>query len=70
MHNLELLLRKYMNNFLLIKDYSEINNINYLNYKNIITVTDENLINDKEILKIIHLLQVESLIYSLQVKIR
>ena len=57
MYNLELLLRKYMNNFLLIKDYSEINNINYLNYKNIITVTDENLINDKEILKIIHLLQ-------------
>ena len=46
-----------MNNFLLIKNYSDIKNINYLNYKNIITVTDENLINDKEVLKIIHLLQ-------------
>jgi len=41
---LELLLREYTNNFLLLNDITNNTKIEYLNFKNIITVTDINLI--------------------------
>ena len=44
MDKLELLLRKYANNFLLLNDITNNTKIEYLNFKNIITVTDINLI--------------------------
>ena len=44
MHNLELLLRKYTNNFLLLDDIISNKKIEYLNFYNIITITDTDLI--------------------------
>lgn len=44
MNKLELLLRKYANNFLLSDNIINDNKIEYLNFRNIVTVTDINLI--------------------------
>ena len=44
MHKLETLLRKYANNFLVLKDFPNNAKIEYLNFNNIIIVTDRNLI--------------------------
>ena len=44
MNNLELLLRKYANNFLLSDNFINNDKIDYLKYRNIVTVTDINLI--------------------------
>ena len=48
MNNLELLLRKYANNFLLSDNIINDNKIEYLNFRNIVTVTDINLIKVSE----------------------
>ena len=48
MNNLELLLRKYANNFLLLDNIINDNKIEYLNFRNIVTVTDINLIKVSE----------------------
>ena len=44
MTKLELLLRKYTNNFLLSDNIINDNKIEYINFRNIVTVTDINLI--------------------------
>ena len=44
-HNPELLLRKYMDNFLVLEDYNELKNIENLNSDKILLVTDDNLVN-------------------------
>ena len=48
MNNLEFLLRKYTNNFLLSDNIINDNKIEYLNFRNIVTVTDINLIKVSE----------------------
>ena len=48
MNKLELLLRKYTNNFLLSDNIINDNKIEYLNFRNIVTVTDTNLIKVSE----------------------
>ena len=48
MNNLELLLRKYTNNFLLSDNIINDNKIEYLNFRNFVTVTDINLIKVSE----------------------
>ena len=45
MNNLEKLLRNYSNNFLILDNITEILKVKYLNFKNIVIVTDKNLIN-------------------------
>ena len=52
MNNLELLLRKYTNNFLLSDNIINDNKIEYLNFHNIVTVTNINLIKVSSIKKI------------------
>ena len=54
---LELLLRKYANNFLLLNDISNNTKIEYLNFKNIVTVTDINLINIPSVEKFLNYLK-------------
>ena len=56
MNNLELLLRKYTNNFLLSDNIINDNKIDYLNFSNIVTVTDNNLVKVSSIKKVIKLL--------------
>ena len=56
MNNLELLLRKYANNFLLSDNIINDNKIDYLNFSNIVTVTDNNLVKVSSIKKVIKLL--------------
>ena len=53
MNNLELLLRKYTNNFLLSDNIINDSKIEYLNFRNIVTVTDINLIKVSSIKEII-----------------
>ena len=48
MNNLELLLRKYANNFLFSDNIINDNKIEYLNFHNIVTVTDINLVKVSE----------------------
>ena len=57
MHKLELLLRKYENNFLLLDDIINNQKIEYLNFNNIITVTDTNLSKIPSVKKVINYLQ-------------
>ena len=57
MHKLEFLLRKYANNFLLFDDITRSTKIEYLNYNNIITVTDVNIINIPEVKKVLNYLK-------------
>ena len=54
MDKLELLLRKYANNFLLLNDITNNTKIEYLNFKNIITVTDTNLIKIPSVEKVLN----------------
>ena len=54
MNNLELLLRKYANNFLLSDNIINDNKIEYLNFRKIVTVTDINLIKVSSIKEIIN----------------
>ena len=54
MNNLELLLRKYTNNFLLSDNIINDNKIDYLNFSNIVTVTDNNLVKVSSIKKVIN----------------
>jgi len=54
MNKLELLLRKYANNFLLSDNIINDNKIEYLNFRNIVTVTDINLIKVYSIKEIIN----------------
>ena len=56
MNNLELLLRKYTKNFLLSDNIINDNKIDYLNFSNIVTVTDNNLVKVSSIKKVIKLL--------------
>jgi len=56
MNNLELLLRKYTNNFILSDNIINDNKIDYLNFSNIVTVTDNNLVKVSSIKKVIKLL--------------
>ena len=56
MNNLEFLLRKYTNNFLLSDNIINDNKIDYLNFSNIVTVTDNNLVKVSSIKKVIKLL--------------
>ena len=56
MNNLELLLRKYKNNFILSDNIINDNKIDYLNFSNIVTVTDNNLVKVSSIKKVIKLL--------------
>ena len=51
MNKLELLLRKYANNFLISDNIINDNKIEYLNFHNIVTVTDINLIRVSSIKK-------------------
>ena len=44
MNKLESLLSKYENNFLLLDEFSINKEIEYLNFHNIVTVTDTNLV--------------------------
>ena len=53
MNNLELLLRKYTNNFLLSDNIINDSKIEYFNFRNIVTVTDINLIKISSIKEII-----------------
>ena len=57
MDKLELLLRKYANNFLLLNDITNNTKIEYLNFKNIITVTDINLIKIPSVKKVLNYLK-------------
>ena len=54
MNNLEFLLRKYTNNFLLSDNIINDNKIDYLNFSNIVTVTDNNLVKVSSIKKVIN----------------
>ena len=53
MNNLEKLLRNYSNNFLILDDPTHISKVKYLNFKNVVIVTDQNLINILVIKKLI-----------------
>ena len=53
MHKLELLLREYTNNFLLLDDITNNKKIEYLNFRNIVTVTDVNIVKVATINKVI-----------------
>ena len=57
MHKLELLLRKYTNNFLLLDEITSNKKIKYLNFRNIVTVTDTNLVKVAAINEVINLLK-------------
>ena len=57
MHKLELLLRKYTNNFLLLDDITNNKKIEYLNFRNIVTVTDTNIVKVATINKVINFLK-------------
>ena len=57
MSDLEILLRKYMNNFLVLDKNVKFDEIKYFNYDKIAIVTDENLIKDKAVLEIINYLK-------------
>ena len=57
MDKLELLLRKYANNFLLLNEINNDTTIEYLNFKNIIIVTDINLINISSVKKVLNYLK-------------
>ena len=57
MHKLKLLLRKYENNFLLLDDIINNQKIEYLNFNNIITVTDTNISKIPSVKKVINYLQ-------------
>jgi alcohol dehydrogenase class IV len=57
MNKLELLLRKYANNFLILEDITSNSKIEYLNFNNIIIVTDRNLIKIPSLKKVINYLQ-------------
>ena len=57
MDKLELLLRKYANNFLLLNDITNNTKIEYLDFKNIITVTDINLIKIPSVEKFLNYLK-------------
>ena len=54
MNKLELLFRKYTNNFPLSDNIINDNKIEYLNFRNIVTVTDINLIEVSSIKEIIN----------------
>ena len=58
MNNLELLLRKYTNNFLLLDEITSNKKIEYLNFRNIVTVTDTNLVKVAAINDVINFLKV------------
>jgi len=57
MHKLELLLRKYTNNFLLLDEITSNKKIEYLNFCNIVTVTDTNLVKVTAINSVIEFLK-------------
>ena len=57
MHKLELLLRKYTNNFLLLDEITSNKKIKYLNFRNIVTVTDTNLVKVAAIKEVINFLK-------------
>ena len=57
MDKLELLLKKYADNFLLLNDISFNTKIEYLNFNKIITVTDENLIKIPSVNKVLDYLK-------------
>ena len=57
MHNLELLLRRYTNNFILLDDININSKLDFLDYKNIITITDKNLTNIIEIKQVLNFLK-------------
>ena len=57
MHKLELLLRKYTNNFLLLDEITSNQKIEYLNFRNIVTVTDTNLVKVAAINDVINFLK-------------
>jgi len=57
MHKLELLLKKYTNNFLVLENIYQEKNIEFLNFQNIVTVTDYNIIKDKKIKILINYLK-------------
>ena len=57
MHKLEFLLKKYSNNFLLLDDITSNSKIEYLNYNNIVTVTDTNLVKVSAIHSVIDFLK-------------
>ena len=54
MHKLEFLLRKYTNNFLLLDEITSNKKIDYLNFRNIVTVTDTNLVKVAAIKEVIN----------------
>ena len=54
MNNLELLLRKNVNNFHFSDNITNDNKIDYLNSRNIVTVTDSNLVKVSSIQEIIN----------------
>ena len=57
MHKLELLLREYTNNFLLLDDITNNKKNRYLNFRNIVTVTDTNIAKVATINKVINFLK-------------
>ena len=57
MHKLEFLLRKYTNNFLLLDEIASNKKIEYLNFRNIVTVTDTNLVKVTAINEVINFLK-------------
>ena len=57
MHKLEMLLRKYANNFLVLEDFPNNAKIEYLNFNNIIVITDTNLVKISSVKKVINYLQ-------------
>ena len=57
MHKLELLLRKYTDNFLLLDEITNNQKIEYLNFNKIVTVTDSNLIKVASINTLINILK-------------
>ena len=57
MHKLEFLLRKYTNNFLLLDEITSNKKIEYLNFRNIVTVTDTNLVKVAAINEVINFLK-------------
>ena len=57
MHKLELLLKKYTNNFLVLENIYQEKNIEFLNFQNIVIVTDYNIIKDKLIKILINYLK-------------
>ena len=57
MHKLEMLLRKYVSNFLVLEDFPNNAKIEYLNFNNIIVITDTNLAKISSVKKVINYLQ-------------